>query len=226
MDLFIQATNGIHKTAILLDRIADVYPDMDWSLMPTGDGNSDAGNAGKIGDQSGKQVAQQLADSYDKTWAALKAIRSFMHFCNSRQRNMNYPGQRDHVRISLKCDKEFYLPGSCVQGQIRGNRDASDDRCNVCRGTEQNRTLHNGLTGCLNRKEVRFPDWWSADWPWWNLMKPGLHLSKERMNLRLEDTTNITEQHLPGFSSLILIQLHTVCGTGMPPISEIGQPDW
>jgi hypothetical protein len=29
MDLFIQATNGIHKTAILLDRIADVYPDMD-----------------------------------------------------------------------------------------------------------------------------------------------------------------------------------------------------
>jgi len=58
-----------HKAAILLDRIADVYPDMEWKpYADRGWYHSDGGSMlGKIGgsiEETG--VIRQLADSYDK----------------------------------------------------------------------------------------------------------------------------------------------------------------
>lgn len=58
-----------HKAAILLDRIADVFPDMDWKpYADKGWYHSDGGsNMGKIaGSIEETGIVQQFADSYDK----------------------------------------------------------------------------------------------------------------------------------------------------------------
>lgn len=116
-----------HKAAVLLDRIADVYPEMDWKpYADRGWFHSDANRGvGKIeGAIWETNVARKLAESYDAILSGTvddEALWAFLSQQAQRYRLPTAKGTRaDFVR---GCDERLLrtIYRGVLSGQIRGN---------------------------------------------------------------------------------------------------------
>ncbi len=86
-----------HKAAILLDRIADVYPDMDWKpYADRGWYHSDGGSMmGKIeGCEWETDVTQDFADSYDKILSGTKDDPDLYVFLKKQSEKYKLPNDK------------------------------------------------------------------------------------------------------------------------------------
>ena len=117
-----------HKAAILLDRIADVYPDMDWKpYADLGWFHSDGGtHLGKIeGAIWETTVVQKFADSYDKIISGTEDTPELFAFLQRQSEKYQLPtpkGTRGHF---LKNVDERILQtafDAVLSRQIRGNQ--------------------------------------------------------------------------------------------------------
>jgi hypothetical protein len=86
-----------HKAAILLDRIADVYPDMDWkAYADRGWYHSDGGS--KLGKIEGSiwetGVAQKFADAYDKILSGTQYDPELFSFLRAKSQQYKLPAAK------------------------------------------------------------------------------------------------------------------------------------
>ena len=116
-----------HKCAIMLDRIADVYPDMDWNpYAKRGWYHSDGGSRkGKIEGRIWETgVLRRFAQNYDKIIMGLKDQPELYEFLSKKGEQFTLPtkkGSRDLLMQNvddriLRCGAE-----AIKAGQIRGN---------------------------------------------------------------------------------------------------------
>lgn len=117
-----------HKAAILLDRIADVYPDMDWKpYADKGWYHSDGGAGnGKIGGSIWEtNTAQHFADCYDKIISGTLDDVELYAFLKKQSVKFQLPAAKGSRELLIKNIDDRILRTSfdAVQsGQIRGNQ--------------------------------------------------------------------------------------------------------
>ena len=117
-----------HKAAILLDRIADVYPEMDWKpYADRGWYHSDGGSMlGKIGGSIWETgVAQQLADSYDKILSGTLDDPELYVFLKRQSEKYKLPGPKGSRKQLIENIDNGILRTSfeaVLSRQIRGNQ--------------------------------------------------------------------------------------------------------
>ena len=117
-----------HKAAILLDRIADVYPEMDWKpYADRGWYHSDGGSMlGKIGGSIWETgVAQQLADSYDKILSGTTGDTELYAFLQLQAEKYKLPGVKGSREDFIKNVDHGILHTALeavLSRQIRGNQ--------------------------------------------------------------------------------------------------------
>ncbi len=117
-----------HKAAILLDRIADVYPDMDWKpYAERGWYHSDGGsNMGKIaGSIEETGVVQQFADSYDKIQSGTQddpELYSFLLQKSKQYKLANPKGTRDYFIENVDNGILRTALNGVLTRHIRGNQ--------------------------------------------------------------------------------------------------------
>lgn len=117
-----------HKAAILLDRIADVYPDMDWEpYSKRGWYHSDGGsNKGKIeGSIWETGVVQRFADAYDKILSGTTDDPSLYLFLQKQARKYQLPqakGTRDLFVANVDNGILRTAVKAVFSKQIRGNQ--------------------------------------------------------------------------------------------------------
>ena len=117
-----------HKAAILLDRIADVYPDMDWKpYADRGWYHSDGGTGlGKIeGSIWETGVVQQFADSYDKILSGTQDDAALYAFLKSMSQKYTLPGAKGSRELFVANIDDNILKtafDAVLSRQIRGNQ--------------------------------------------------------------------------------------------------------
>ncbi len=117
-----------HKAAILLDRVADVYPDMDWKpYADMGWYHSDGGtHLGKIeGSIWETTVVQKFADSYDKIISGTKDAPELFAFLQRQSGKYRLPTPKGTRDLFLKNIDERILQiafDAVLSRQIRGNQ--------------------------------------------------------------------------------------------------------
>lgn len=117
-----------HKAAIMLDRIADVYPDMDWKpYADRGWYHSDGGsNLGKIeGSIWENFVVQALADNYDKILSGTLNDPKLYGFLNDQAKKYHLPSQKGSRALFVKNVDDGLLRTAykaVLSKQIRGNQ--------------------------------------------------------------------------------------------------------
>jgi len=129
-DAFIYTGNTLyaHKAAILLDRIADVYPDMDWKpYADRGWYHSDGGSMlGKIGGSIWETgVVQQLADSYDKILSGTINDTALYNFLRCQSEKYKLPGKkgtREYFIENVDIGILHTALKAVLSRQIRGNQ--------------------------------------------------------------------------------------------------------
>lgn len=115
-----------HKAAILLDRIADVYPSMDWKPYASkGWFHSDGGRlAGKIeGAIWETQTAGNLAESYDKIISGTRDDQALFAFLKQKagQYKLNPKGTRDLFVENVDRNILHCIHDGILDEQISGN---------------------------------------------------------------------------------------------------------
>jgi hypothetical protein len=117
-----------HKAAILLDRIADVYPDMDWKVYADrgwyhSDGNSGLGKIeGRIWENG---VVQTMADSYDKILSGTVDDPKLYAFLNQQSKKYQLPSAKGTRDLFLKNVDDRLLKTAfegVLAGRIKGNQ--------------------------------------------------------------------------------------------------------
>jgi hypothetical protein len=117
-----------HKAAILLDRIADVYPDMDWEpYSKRGWYHSDGGsNKGKIeGSIWETNVVQRFADAYDKILSGTADDPSLYLFLQKQARKYQLSQAKGTRELFVKnVDNGIFRTAvkAVFSKQIRGNQ--------------------------------------------------------------------------------------------------------
>lgn len=117
-----------HKAAILLDRIADVYPDMDWKpYADRGWYHSDGGsNLGKIeGSIWETGVVQKFAASYDKIISGTLDSPQLFAFLKSQSEKYDLPNAKGTRELFVTNVDDRILStafDAVLSGQIRGNQ--------------------------------------------------------------------------------------------------------
>jgi hypothetical protein len=117
-----------HKAAILLDRIGDVYPDMDWKpYADRGWYHSDGGSMmGKVGGSIWETgVAQQFADSYDKILSGTTDDPELYNFLKGKSKRYRLPGIKGTRKDFIENVDNGILQTSfkaVLSRQIRGNQ--------------------------------------------------------------------------------------------------------
>lgn len=120
-------TRYAHKAAILLDRIADVYPEMDWSpYAKRGWFHSDGGSG--IGKVEGRiwetSFATSLCGSYDKILAGTRNDPALGAFLQRQAERYQLPSRKGTRELFVKNVDEGILRTifrSICAGQIAGN---------------------------------------------------------------------------------------------------------
>ncbi|MGV3510083.1 MAG: heparinase II/III domain-containing protein [Sphingobacteriaceae bacterium] len=116
------------KAAIMLDRIADVYPDMDWkTYADKGWYHSDGGEGlGKIeGSIWETTVVQQFADSYDKILSGTVNNPALYQFLHQQSQKYTLPGAKGTRDQFVKNVDDGILRTAfkaVLSQQIRGNQ--------------------------------------------------------------------------------------------------------
>ncbi|MEX2233244.1 MAG: heparinase II/III family protein, partial [Cyclobacteriaceae bacterium] len=117
-----------HKAAILLDRIADVYPDMDWKpYADRGFYHSDGGTSlGKIGGSIWEcGIAQKFADSYGKILSGTQESPELYAFLKRQSEKYKLPNPKGTRYLFVKNIDERILHtafDAVLSRQIRGNQ--------------------------------------------------------------------------------------------------------
>jgi hypothetical protein len=117
-----------HKAAILLDRIADVYPDMDWKpYADRGWYHSDGGsNMGKIeGSIWETGVVQKFADSYDKILSGTVNAPALFEFLQQQSERYQLPNPKGTRSLFVQNVDQRILHTAfeaVLNEQIRGNQ--------------------------------------------------------------------------------------------------------
>ena len=117
-----------HKAAILLDRIADVYPDMDWKpYADMGWYHSDGGrNMGKIeGSIWETGVVQKFADSYDKILSGTVDSPELFDFLERQSEKYQLPSPKGSRDLFVRNVDDRILKTAfeaVLSQQIRGNQ--------------------------------------------------------------------------------------------------------
>lgn len=117
-----------HKAAILLDRIADVYPDMDWKpYADRGWYHSDGGtHLGKIAGSIWETgVVQEFAESYDKILSGTVDSPELFTFLRKQSEKYQLPQQKGTRALFLMNVDERILQTAfdgVLSLQIRGNQ--------------------------------------------------------------------------------------------------------
>jgi hypothetical protein len=117
-----------HKAAIILDRIADVYPDMDWKpYADRGWIHSDGGSLlGKIAGSIWETgIAKQFAESYDKILSGTRDDPKLYSFLNDRSKKYKLPGRKGTRDLFVENVDNGILRTSLkavLSRQIRGNQ--------------------------------------------------------------------------------------------------------
>jgi hypothetical protein len=117
-----------HKAAILLDRIADVYPSMDWKpYADRGWYHSDGGSGrGKIAGSIWETgVVQKLADSYDKILSGTQNDPSLYAFLKHQSEKYKLPAPKGtRERLVANVDNGILKTAfdAVLSMQIRGNQ--------------------------------------------------------------------------------------------------------
>lgn len=117
-----------HKAAILLDRIADVYTDMDWKpYADRGWYHSDGGtHLGKIeGSIWETVVVQKFAESYDKILSGTRDAPDLFAFLKQQSEKYQLPQAKGTRSLFIQNVDEGILHtafGAVLSGQIRGNQ--------------------------------------------------------------------------------------------------------
>ncbi|KYH41530.1 MAG: heparinase [Candidatus Bathyarchaeota archaeon B26-2] len=115
-----------HKAGVLLSRIADVYPDMDWApLNRLGFSHSDGGSgAGRIEGQiweTRNAFAYSLA--YDRIYDAISRDYSLSKFLDKQARKHDLPSLPSPAAVCRHIEEDLLLEfyKSARDGRIRGN---------------------------------------------------------------------------------------------------------
>jgi hypothetical protein len=116
-----------HKAAILLDRIADVYPSMDWKpYADRGWYHSDGGSGrGKIeGSIWETGVVQRLADSYDKILSGTQNDAALYAFLKHQSEKYKLPSKGTRYLFVANVDNGILKTAfkAVLSMQIRGNQ--------------------------------------------------------------------------------------------------------
>lgn len=117
-----------HKAAILLDRMADVYPDMDWKpYADMGWYHSDGGtHLGKIeGSIWETSVVQKFAESYDKIISGTQDAPELYAFLHGQSEKYRLPSPKGSRKNFLENVDERILQtafDAVLSRQIRGNQ--------------------------------------------------------------------------------------------------------
>ncbi|MBB29277.1 MAG: hypothetical protein CME25_10310 [Gemmatimonadetes bacterium] len=115
-----------HKAAVLLDRIADVYPEMDYlPLSKLGFQHSHGGSGeGRIeGCIWETFVVQLFAESYDAIFDGIVEDDALVEFCSSKALEFDLGDKSDTRTVCRHIHENFLLEGliSVKDGRIRGN---------------------------------------------------------------------------------------------------------
>ena len=117
-----------HKAAIMLDRIADVYPDMDWKpYSDRGWYHSDGGrNLGKIaGSIAETGIVQMFANSYDKIISGTLDSPELFAFLQRQSEKYKLPTQKGTRELFIRnVDQRILLTATdaVLSEHIRGNQ--------------------------------------------------------------------------------------------------------
>jgi hypothetical protein len=126
--LFTGEQRYAHKAAILLDRIADVYPDMDWKpYADRGWYHSDGGtNLGKIeGSIWETGVVQKFAESYDKILSGTVDSPEIFAFLKRQSQKYQLPNAKGTRELFIEnVDRRILHTAfeAVLSRQIRGNQ--------------------------------------------------------------------------------------------------------
>lgn len=126
--LFTGEKKYAHKAAILLDRIADVYPDMDWKpYADRGWYHSDGGtHLGKIeGSIWETTTVQKFAASYDKIISGTLDAPKLYNFLERQSQKYDLPTEKGSRALFLDNVDQRILKTAfeaVLSGQIRGNQ--------------------------------------------------------------------------------------------------------
>ena len=115
-----------HKCAVLLDRIADVYPEMDYKpLHDLGFQHSQGGTGqGRIeGCIWETGVAQRFARSYDLIYDGIQDDEALVKFCSEKAKQYKLGEKSSSAAICRHIEDDLVMEGlkSCRDGRIRGN---------------------------------------------------------------------------------------------------------
>jgi len=115
-----------HKAAVMLDRIADVYPDMDFKpLSDMGFEHSHGGSGtgrilGRIWEAG---LAQSMAQAYDHIWDGIQDDPELVRFCSDRAATFEL-GDKSSIEAICKHiedDLVSEILASCTDGRIGPN---------------------------------------------------------------------------------------------------------
>ncbi len=116
-----------HKAGILLDRIADVYPDMDWAPYAQmgwfhSDGGSGRGKIeGKIWETG---VIRGFAEAYDRVASGLADCPELLEFLARKDQQYDLPGDKGTLEALYRNIEDGILrtgAEAIMSGQIHGN---------------------------------------------------------------------------------------------------------
>ncbi len=115
-----------HKCAVLLDRIADVYPEMNFRpLHDLGFQHSQGGTGqGRIeGCIWETFVAQRFAHCYDLIYDGIQNDESLLNFCSQQAKNYQLGDKTTIAAICRHIEDNLLMEAlkSCRDGRIRGN---------------------------------------------------------------------------------------------------------
>lgn len=117
-----------HKAAIILDRIADIYPDMDWKpYADRGWFHSDGGSLmGKISGSIWETgIVQQLADCYDKILSGTKDNPALYSFLSGMSKKYILPAPKGTRELFIEnVDTRILITAfdAVLSRHIRGNQ--------------------------------------------------------------------------------------------------------
>lgn len=104
-----------HKAGVLMARISDVYPQMDWSKQGVSDGKWPSGWTGRINDRIWETMTAALfARSYDAIFPALASDKSLKEFAASKG--------IDDVRLAIEQNILQNNASDIINERVHGNR--------------------------------------------------------------------------------------------------------
>ncbi len=175
------------KAAIMMDRIADVYPAMDWKpYADRGWYHSDGGN--RVGKIEGRiwetQTVQQLARAYDRIISGTVENPELYAFLQAKDQQFNLPGVKG-TRAALVTNIDSGVlntaAAALISGQIKGNEG-----------------MHQSSMACAALALNTEPK--TSQWLDWIFAADGGHIPK--MMIELFDRDGMADEAAPGYCYL------------------------